>query len=226
MKSSHNPTDQSAVLQESNIDRPPGLRERQKEARYERILAGARSLFNTMGFEKATMAAIAEHAGVSTPTVFNYFNTKDQLLLALVLQVHHQTQAWVHNYQPQPSSSLSDAICDFLGMYTKASLKTINRQTWRHVESTRIRMPDSDFVKEYDVLTEEMFDDFYVFLMHTIKDQTRVESSGLKSVAEIIFNHWSALFVEIVRNEKLTLDEHFDRLRTDLTALIGMMKIS
>jgi hypothetical protein len=87
-------------------------------------------------------------------------------------------------------------------------------------------MPDSDFVKEYDVLTVEMFDDFYVFLMRTIKDQTRVESTGLKSVAEIIFYHWSALFVEIVRNEKLTLDEHFDRLRTDLTALIGMMKIS
>jgi hypothetical protein len=75
-------------------------------------------------------------------------------------------------------------------------------------------------------LSEEMFDDFYDFLVHTLEDKKLAESILLKPVAEIIFNHWSALFVEIVRNENLSLDEHIDRLRTDLAALIGMIKIS
>lgn len=172
------------------------------------------------------MAAIAEHAEVSTPTVFNYFNTKDQLLLALVLQVHRETQEWVRSFQSKPSSNLSDAICDFLAMYTKTSLKTINRQTWRHVESTWLRMPDSDFVKQYEALTEEMIKDFYNFLTHTIKVKKPLDRTQLKPVAEIIFNHWSALFVALVRNENLSLDEHIDRLRADMTALIGMTKIS
>jgi AcrR family transcriptional regulator len=225
LKSSSNLLDRPSVLQATSIDRPPGLRERQKKARYERILASARSLFNALDFENATMAAIAEHAEVSTPTVFNYFNTKDQLLLALVLQVHQETQKWVHSFQSQTSSSLPDAICDFLSMYTKTSLKTINRQTWRHVESTSIRMPDSDFVRQYEALSEEMFDDFYDFLKHTVKDKKQAESTQLKPVAEVIFNHWTALFRELIRNEKNDLDEHIDRLRADLAALIGMMKI-
>ena len=169
------------------------------------------------------MAAIAEHAEVSTPTVFNYFKTKDQLLLALVLQVHHETQEWVHAFEPTPSSTLSDAICEFLSMYSKTSLKTINRQTWRHVESTSIRLPDSNFVKKYDELTREMLDDFYDFLVHTIKDKKLAESALLKSVAEVMFNHWSALFVELVRDEEVTLDEHIDRLRNDLAAMITLM---
>ncbi len=205
MKASNNLYATPSALQVTNIDRPPGLRERQKKARYERILASARSLFNTLDFERATMAAIAEHAEVSTPTVFNYFNTKDQLLLALVLQVHHETRESVHSLQTQSSGCLSDAICDFLSMYTKTSLKTINRQTWRHVEATCIRMPDSEFVKQYDSLAGEMFNDFFDHLKHSVKDKKQAESTQLKPVAEIIFNHWATLFVEIVRNEKIDL---------------------
>jgi AcrR family transcriptional regulator len=98
-----------------------------------------------------TMAQIAQYAEVSTPTVFNYFNTRDQLLLALVVQGHRQTQEWVHGFQPS-GSNLADAIGEFLGMYVQASLNDINRKTWRHVAATRILLPDSDFVKQYDVL--------------------------------------------------------------------------
>ena len=217
--------DQPSASPAIKIDRPAGLRERQKIARYERILASARSLFNTMDFESTTMAAIAEHAEVSTPTVFNYFKTKDQLLLALVLQVHQETQKWVQGFQAQPSSSLPESICEFLSMYSKKSIETINRSTWRDVESTRIRMPDSDFVKQYDALTGEMFDDFHSFLKHTVKNKMGVESTQLKPVAAIIFNHWATLFLELVRYEKVDLDEHIDRLRADLTALVGMMRI-
>lgn len=223
--SSDNLLDRSSALPVTDTERPTGLRERQKKARSERILASARSLFNTLGFEYTTMAAIAEHAEVSTPTVFNYFKTKDQLLLALVLQVHHETQKWVHSFQPRPSSSLPEAICEFLGMYTEKSIETINRLTWRHVLSTRIRMPDSDFVKQYDALTAEMVDDFHSFLKHTVNNHKLVESTQLKPVAELIFNHWAALFVDLVRNEEVGLDQHIDRLGADLTALTGLMRI-
>jgi len=214
---------QPAEFQTTNSDSAPGLRERQKVARYERILASARSLFNSLGFDNTTMAAIAENAEVSTPTVFNYFKTKDQLLLALVLQVHHETRQWVHSFQPHASSNLPDAICEFLAMYSKTSLNSINRKTWRHVESTNIRLPDSDFVKKYDALTEEMLKDFYDFLLRMTRDAPLVAGELPHPVAEIIFNHWSRLFIELVRDETLSLEEHTESLRNDLTALITML---
>lgn len=169
------------------------------------------------------MAAIAEHAEVSTPTVFNYFKTKDQLLLALVLQVHHETRERIHAFEPTASSNLSDAICEFLGMYSRTSLKTINRQTWRHVEATCIRLPDSDFVKKYDALTQEMFADFYDFLTQSFRQEKRVAGEWLKPLAEIMFSHWSRLFIELVRDDSVILDEHIERLRRDLSAMVELM---
>ena len=55
------------------------LRERQKAERYKRILDSAELLFRFQEFSPTTIAEIADRAEVSTPTVFNYFKTKDQL---------------------------------------------------------------------------------------------------------------------------------------------------
>lgn len=224
MKVTKNFSAQSAEFQAANIDSAPGLRERQKVARYERILASARSLFNSRDFDNTTMAAIAENAEVSTPTVFNYFKTKDQLLLALVLQVHHETREGVQSFQTQASSSLPDAICEFLAMYSKTSLSTINRKTWRHVESTSIRLPDSDFVKKYDALTDEMLSDFYDFLARMTRDAPLVGGESLTPIAAIMFSHWSRLFIELVRDEAVSIDAHVEQLRHDLTAMITLLE--
>jgi len=197
----------------------PGLRARQKIARTERILAGANHLFNTLGFEQTTMATIAQSAEVSTPTVFNYFKTKEELLLALVLQVHHETRQQVRAFRPKARARALDTICDFLAVYTQKSLESINRKTWRHVESTRIRIPGSDFVKHYDALSAEMLTDFEGFLELLFEE--RVKASRV--IAKVMFNHWSALFMELIRDETMTIESHAKQLREDLTALMGAL---
>ncbi len=198
----------------------PGLRERQKLARSERILAAAGELFNSQGFEHATMAAIARGAEVSTPTVFNYFKTKDELLLALVLQVHYRTRKRVSAFSPAASADPVESICEFLEMYTRQSLESISRQTWRHVESTRIRMPGSNFVKRYDALSDEMLVDFRDFVAGLPDAVPGLNVAGLETVAGVVFNHWSALFIELIRDDTATIDEHVDRLQEDLQVVL------
>ena len=56
-----------------------GLRERKKQETRLQIADAARRLFLERGFEAATMTDIAEAAGVSPATVFNYFPTKEDL---------------------------------------------------------------------------------------------------------------------------------------------------
>lgn len=57
-----------------------GLRERQKSARRERILAVAIDLFVEHGFEAVRVVDIAQAAEVSPGTVYNYFPTKEDLV--------------------------------------------------------------------------------------------------------------------------------------------------
>ena len=59
----------------------PGLRERQKAARRQAISDAATALFMERGFEAVTIAEVAEAAGVSIKTIFNYFGSKEELFL-------------------------------------------------------------------------------------------------------------------------------------------------
>ncbi|RZT27021.1 TetR family transcriptional regulator [Kribbella sp. VKM Ac-2569] len=58
-----------------------GLRERKKQATRRMIADVATGLFVTRGFDAVTVAEIAEAAGVSKMTVFNYFPRKEDLYL-------------------------------------------------------------------------------------------------------------------------------------------------
>ncbi|MET7363601.1 TetR family transcriptional regulator [Streptomyces sp. NPDC005562] len=60
---------------------PGGLRARKKQRRYEEISETAIALFLERGFEKVSVAEVAEAAEVSKPTLFRYFASKEDLVL-------------------------------------------------------------------------------------------------------------------------------------------------
>src|SRR5437660_1276474 len=57
-----------------------GLRQSQKAATRERVLAAARELFASHGYEGATVREIANLAGVSVGSVFTNFASKGEIL--------------------------------------------------------------------------------------------------------------------------------------------------
>ena len=57
------------------------LRERHRQRVTQRIIAVAESLFKAHGFHRTTMDDIAEKAEISRATLFNYFPSKEALLL-------------------------------------------------------------------------------------------------------------------------------------------------
>jgi AcrR family transcriptional regulator len=79
-----------------------GLREAKKLQTRETIAAEAMRLFAKRGFDHVTVAEVAEAAGVSEKTVFNYFPTKEDLFFdevparraALVAAVRERRQGW------------------------------------------------------------------------------------------------------------------------------------
>lgn len=58
-------------------------RERNKREKRARIVAAARALFSRKGFAASTTAEIAERAGIGAGTLFLYFASKDDLLVAI-----------------------------------------------------------------------------------------------------------------------------------------------
>lgn len=58
-----------------------------KEATRRSILAAAQELFRTTGYEATTTRDIARAAGIATGTLFNYFATKEAIVVALAVDL-------------------------------------------------------------------------------------------------------------------------------------------
>src|SRR6202044_3619447 len=63
-----------------------GLREKHRRDREAQVLNAAAELFADQGYEATRIDQIAERASVAPATVYNYFVTKTNLLLALALR--------------------------------------------------------------------------------------------------------------------------------------------
>jgi AcrR family transcriptional regulator len=68
------------------VTRPPNRRDLQKAATRERIYATAMKLFVERGFDPVSVAQIADASGVSVPTFYAHYLSKESLLMALPSQ--------------------------------------------------------------------------------------------------------------------------------------------
>jgi AcrR family transcriptional regulator len=68
------------------------LRDRKKEATRQRILKTALRLFSESGFEKPTVEEIAAAAKVGKGTIYNYFRTKEDILVAFMCEQEARVQ--------------------------------------------------------------------------------------------------------------------------------------
>ncbi len=78
----------------------PSQREIKKEESRQAIARAAVCLFEAKGYDATTMDEIAHSAGVSRPTVFNYFAHKEDILLVLGVMMSERIAAQLNVQDP------------------------------------------------------------------------------------------------------------------------------
>lgn len=101
-------------------------------ARREQILEAAKRVFAQKGFRRATTREVAREAGVSEGTIYNYFQDKDALLLA-ILDVLNETEHRAEDFQ----EGLATDFGRFMEEYLRRRMTLIweNREVFRVVLS-------------------------------------------------------------------------------------------
>lgn len=110
-----------------------GLRDRQRSKRRRRIMAAARQLFNTSGYEETTLDQIAAKSEISTVTVLKYFGSKGGLLVAIQAQFEQETSDRFAPLIANPPEDPILAVCTFFRFVFENALSTMNRQVWKHM---------------------------------------------------------------------------------------------
>ncbi|GAA4489298.1 TetR/AcrR family transcriptional regulator [Microbacterium panaciterrae] len=115
---------------------PLGRRERNKQAKLERIIAAASTLFAERGVDDVTTQQIADAADIGTGTLFLYAKTKGELLL-LVQNAHYATALERGRAAAAEESTALDAVVALL-----APIVACNRV---HVDNGRTYLREMAF---------------------------------------------------------------------------------
>jgi len=88
----------------------PGKRHENKEKTKRAILAAALELFAKKGFYRTTTKEISKKAGIGEGTLFNYFETKEDLALYFFALEQAETAAWYERDKHIQSASLPEKL--------------------------------------------------------------------------------------------------------------------
>jgi AcrR family transcriptional regulator len=105
-----------------------GLRER-KKARTRQIIADAAArLFAQRGYEQVAVSDVAREAEVSEQTVYNYFQTKEQLVTDRDQLVQHELSRMIRTRAPgtTPAAAIREFVLD-----TVEGIRRIPAEQWR-----------------------------------------------------------------------------------------------
>lgn len=112
-----------------------GLRERQKRLRTSQMLDAASVLFAGRGYEATGIEDIALRAEVAPATVYNYFDTKPNLLMALALRHVHVAMPERRAFLKALPEDPFDGIRAFERLLAEQALRHLSKECWRVILS-------------------------------------------------------------------------------------------
>lgn len=201
----------------------PGLRDRKKARRRDEIIAAARELFTVQGIDATTMADIAAAAEVSAPTVFNYFGSKDGILIAMISEGTREAREQDKNLHWREGADLVTLIVDLFLRVSSRTLDVAGKRVWRYAEAAAIRHPETSLSQEYRNVSNALL----IFLADFLAEldlETRAERDCPPDfLAELLIDRWMPCFIQLITLEEQTLAQHRAVVLAQFEPLIGLI---
>ena len=199
------------------------MRSRKKAQRRQDILNVAGRLFNDNGFDATTMVEIAENTGVSPPTVFNYFGSKENILSALLFEGTARVRVQHLSQRPREDEPFVDILTRLLCELTDNTMRIAGKRVWRYAESANIRRVGTEFQKQFaesDLALLRLIRAYLGDYLLVLRNESRADYDFL---AQMIYDLWTARYFEFIKDDSMTIEAHYDRLREDVATWVHML---
>lgn len=196
-----------------------GLRAQNKADRSRRILESASRLFREAGFDAVRIEDIAQDAQMSPGTVYNYFTTKGDVLLAIVSMEVEEVLSAGEALVADPKGDFASAMAALIGGYYDHSLMYLSKAMWRTAMAQSIAAPEAAFSRHYTGLDQRLTDQVCALtarLQQMGKLRLDIDPNILGAM---IFNDINMMFMEFVKDEAAGLSD----LQADLTAHLQLL---
>jgi AcrR family transcriptional regulator len=202
-----------------------GLRERQKAGRHHRILQAAASLFRRNGFAATNIEQIAEIAELSVGTVYNYFASKGDLLLALVALDGAEVRAAGARLVAKPPANPIAAVNALLQGYVDHSLVHLDKRMWRHMMGAALTFADTPLGAGYRSLDRKLAAQAVALCRALQQRGDLPKDVNCQDAGQVLFYVCNSLFVEFVADSGMALSALKQRMSREIRLVFrGLLK--
>lgn len=164
----------------------PGRRELNKTAKRQRLIAAARLLFRTQGFEATTAAAIAREAGVGSGTFYLYFDSKESLLIEIYTE--EVERIWDDAFTlVRPDDTIAEQVLEVYGRATDGHDRDpeLSRVFFRemHFAATPVRAAGA-------AITARIHERMGALLLDAVRRAELAPTVDVETLSETVFDVW------------------------------------
>lgn len=212
-----------ASKQRADPDEEAGLRQRKKARRRAEILHAAARLIETRGFDATTLADIAKDIGVSPPTIANYFGSKENILISLVVEGAEHERAKHLKHPRRTGCDFAEVLGDLFCEISERTMRIAGKRIWRYGEATSIRRPGGEFERRFSQSDTELLN-----LITTVLGDYEIvlRSGGVPDVgflARMFLDRWTARYLAYIKDDDMEMEAHKSALRADAVAMVGLL---
>lgn len=137
------------------------LTERQKrneeirESSINKILDTALELFSSHGYEYTSMSLIAKEAGISKGLIYNYFDSKEQLLFALIENLHKEDNKYREVFDNENPREVLESLFRIFFKEIKE-----NSRIWKMITALSLQLEKFDFI--HDMALKKLHGYYYL----------------------------------------------------------------
>lgn len=192
-------------------------RELNKKERRQRILEIADELFSSKGYEKTSISNIAKKAGLGVGTVYNYFESKDDIFTVVY---GHKFGV---DYEVDVESIVVDQLSPLKPIYdylerTEKILKKV--PIWLFQELIRIGTKNKKLMKALMSFDFKMIEDLEKIIIK-IKNQGYIKSQVKPSIlAEMLYSVYMYELLLYFYNDEVEIQQAFQKGREKAQLLL------
>jgi AcrR family transcriptional regulator len=208
-----------------SADRPVGLRHRKKQQQRNEILAAAMELLRERGYDKCRIEDIASVANVSLKTVYNYFASKQAILIELLRDDRLRIRGAYDEIAKAPPDDIAEALARLLHADVGDVVGADNKKLWRELLAAETRTHEKqgdEFEKNREIFTD------YVrsILLHFRKCGKLSPAVRIDLAVDMIYAIMAFNFRQYCAIEEMTPAELLKTTRKQMKLLLAPWTVS
>ena len=173
------------------------------------------------GYDAVTIESIAAQADVSAVTVYNYYETKANLLLALVKESDVRLIAQLNHLANKLPDDICDAVAEFGRIMRGHAMTYLAKSTWREVLAASILEGGKKFGHTYRDLDQALID----LMSNIVRAYQRTGSLSCDinadSLADTLFEMQNIRFFLFISDEDQTEEDANLRFLQDISVIFA-----